>query len=95
MASTQIKSITANLTRVNSNPLQASCDGILGLIEMYYIDNCILQHPFIRDVKDTQPVIDLYREAKAEVVETLDDLPEDSDGSFVSLDYCLNLICAL
>lgn len=35
-------------------------------------------------MRDNQPLIDLYREAKAEVVETLHDLPEDNDSSFVS-----------
>jgi len=40
----------------------------------------LLQHPFIRDATDTQPCIDLYREAKAEVTEILEDLPEDAEN---------------
>lgn len=39
----------------------------------------LLDHPFIREVKDNQPCIDLYREVKAEVVEILEDLPEDKE----------------
>lgn len=45
----------------------------------------LLDHPFIRDISDNQPLIDLYREAKAEVVETLDDLPEDAESSYVDI----------
>ncbi|XP_065649178.1 STE20-like serine/threonine-protein kinase isoform X2 [Hydra vulgaris] len=39
----------------------------------------LLEHPFIRDTRDVQPCIDLYREVKAEVLETFEDLPEDSE----------------
>jgi hypothetical protein len=35
------------------------------------------QHPFISEVSSTKPLKDLYNLVKAEVVETLEDLPED------------------
>lgn len=40
----------------------------------------LLEHPFIREVSDNQPLIDLYRLMKTEVVEVLEDLPEDTDA---------------
>ena len=41
----------------------------------------LLQHPFIREMSDNQPLIDLYRLMNTEVVEVLEDLPEDKDVS--------------
>jgi hypothetical protein len=35
------------------------------------------QHPFVTAVSSTKPLKDLYNLVKAEVVETLEDLPED------------------
>ncbi|XP_065071955.1 serine/threonine-protein kinase 10-like [Rhopilema esculentum] len=40
----------------------------------------LLEHPFIREISDNQPLVDLYRLVKSEVVEVLEDLPEDKDG---------------
>ncbi|XP_046850058.1 serine/threonine-protein kinase 10-like [Xenia sp. Carnegie-2017] len=37
----------------------------------------LLQHPFISNVTSTKPLKELYNLMKAEVVETLEDLPED------------------
>ena len=49
-------------------------------IAVLMYDFCdFFQHPFIREVSDNQPLIDLYRLMKTEVVEVLEDLPEDTD----------------
>lgn len=42
-----------------------------------------LQHPFISTVSSTKPLKDLYNLVKAEVVETLEDLPEDVPVSYL------------
>jgi len=41
------------------------------------------QHPFIADVVDNKPLKELYNEAKAIVIEELEDLPEDTKVLFV------------
>eukprot|EP00794_Sanderia_malayensis_P005703 gene5703-6405_t len=40
----------------------------------------LLTHSFIREISDNQPLIDLYRLIKTEVVETFEDLPEDKEN---------------
>ena len=37
----------------------------------------VFQHPFIANVTDNKPLKELYNEAKAIVIEELEDLPED------------------
>ena len=39
----------------------------------------LLQHPFITGVVDGKPLKELYNEAKAVVIEELEDLPEDEE----------------
>ena len=48
-------------------------------MKLFFWAYFFLKHSFIRDIKDAQPCIDLYREVKAEVLETFEDLPEDSE----------------
>ena len=40
----------------------------------------MLQHPFIQDYDDRKPLLGLYREVTAEVVTTVEDLPDDNDS---------------
>ena len=42
------------------------------------------QHPFISGVVDSKPLKELYNEAKAIVIEELEDLPEDKEVLFVN-----------
>lgn len=39
----------------------------------------LLTHPFIADVVDNKPLKELYNEAKADVIEEFEDLPEDTE----------------
>ena len=51
--------------------------------EVYFLSNLLLtivfQHPFIANVTDNKPLKELYNEAKAVVIEELEDLPEDKE----------------
>ena len=63
----------------------------LSSIAILVRDFCdFFQHPFIREVSDNQPLIDLYRLMKTEVVEVLEDLPEDTDVRALNIRH-LNL----
>lgn len=39
----------------------------------------LLQHPFIKDYRDKTAILDLICEAKADVIETVEDLTEEED----------------
>ena len=43
------------------------------------------QHPFIADVIDNKPLKDLYNEAKAEVIEELEDFEEEEVTTFINI----------
>ena len=51
--------------------------------EVYFFSNLLLtivfKHPFIANVTDNKPLKELYNEAKAVVIEELEDLPEDKE----------------
>ena len=46
---------------------------------LLFIFTIFLQHPFIANVADNKPLKELYNEAKAVVIEELEDLPEDKE----------------
>lgn len=57
----------------------------------------LLQHPFIKDYRDKTAILDLICEAKADVIETVEDLTEEEDikvlkvGNFFFLThYCFD-----
>lgn len=51
---------------------------------------CFYQHPFIADVVDNKPLKELYNEAKADVIEEFEDLPEDTEVPFVCACFSSN-----
>ena len=46
---------------------------------MHTLSCCYCQHPFIKDYQNKKGILDLIKEAKAEVVEVVEDLTEEQD----------------
>lgn len=66
----------------------------LGLIDADNYD--LLQHPFIAGYDNKKEILNLIMESKAEVVETVEDLPEDEEiieMKVCNLLQCMFMIC--
>lgn len=66
----------------------------LGLIDADNYD--LLQHPFIAGYDNKKEILNLIMESKAEVVETVEDLPEDEEiieMKVCNLLQCIFMIC--
>ena len=53
--------------------------------------NCfhLLQHPFIAGYDDKKDILNLIMESKAEVVETVEDLPEEQEIIEMKVCFCM------
>lgn len=51
----------------------------------------LLQHPFIAGYDNKKEILNLIMESKAEVVETVEDLPEDQE--IIEMKVCNLLLC--